>query len=69
MLANPVTPLLLGLLLVGYRAAGMLSPLSRRRREARAVQRLVLREINEGKRSFDDPDVRDLLTWCRTRLV
>lgn len=65
-----VNPVLLGLLTVlaaTYHLLGLSSPARRRRREARAVQGLLLGEIHEGTRSFDDPGVRDLLAWCRLR--
>lgn len=58
---------LVGLLLVlaaGYRLAAGWAPARRRRREARAVRRLLLAEIHDGRRSFDDPGVHDLLAWC-----
>ena len=63
-----MNPVLIGLLLAlaaGYLAAAAFAPARRRRREARAVRALLLREINSGERSFDDPEVRDLLAWCR----
>ena len=55
------------LLALGYATASALGPARRRRREARAVRVLLLREIHSGQRSFDDPAVRELLAWCRTR--
>jgi hypothetical protein len=64
MAGNPVLLGLVTILTGGYYAVGLLSPSARRRRAARALRSFVLRDIRNGRRSFDDTVATDVLTWC-----
>jgi hypothetical protein len=55
-----------GALGVGYQAATLISRASWRRREARALRSILLSDIEEGRRSFRDPAVQEVLAWANT---
>jgi hypothetical protein len=49
---------------VAHRAAGALSLASRRRREAKALRTILLDQVTAGRRSAEDPAVRQVLDWA-----
>ena len=64
MLGKTVLISLVVLLLAAYWAAPLLSLPARRRRDARALRRWLLRDIEAGRRSAADETVTLVLTWC-----
>jgi hypothetical protein len=54
----------IGAIAVGYQAATAISRASLRRREAKALRAILLTDIEEGRRSFGDPAVQEVLAWA-----
>jgi len=63
-MGNLVLPGLVAILVAGYYAAPLLSLSAQRRRDARALRAYVLKDIEAGRRRFDEPAVAMVLTWC-----
>ena len=63
-MANLLLISLVALLAVGYQAAPLLSLSAQRRRDARALRAYLLRDVEAGRRSIDEPAVAMVLTWC-----
>lgn len=59
----------IGALGAGYQVANLISRASMRRREARALRDILLSDIHDGRRSFSDPAVHDVLAWANTVVV
>jgi hypothetical protein len=64
MLGKTVLTSLLALLLAGYFVVPLMSVRARRRREARALRRFVLRDVRAGRQERTDATVLQVLTWC-----
>jgi hypothetical protein len=64
MVAKTVLLSLVALLLVAYWTAPALSLAARRRRDARALRRWLLRDIEAGRREAADLTVTHVLDWC-----
>jgi hypothetical protein len=64
MLGRIVLIALLAVLAAGYYAAPLLSRSAQRRRDARALRRFVVRDIEAGRRSRTEAAIADILTWC-----
>jgi hypothetical protein len=55
---------LVALLAAAYHAAPLLSLSAQRRRDARALRAYLLKDVQAGRRSLDEPAVAIVLTWC-----
>jgi hypothetical protein len=55
---------LLAVLAAGYYAAPLLSRSAQRRRDARALRRFVLRDLEAGRRSRTEASIAGILSWC-----
>lgn len=64
MLAKTVLLCLVALLLAASWATPLLSLAARRRRDARALRRWLLRDIEAGRRAAADETVTHVLDWC-----
>jgi hypothetical protein len=64
MLAKTVLISLVVLLLTAYWATPLLSLSARRRRDARALRRWLLRDIEAGRHEVADATVTHVLHWC-----
>jgi hypothetical protein len=59
----------IGAIAIGYQAATAISRASLRRREARALRSILLADIQEGRRTFSDPAVQEVLAWANSVVV